>query len=408
MDRVAIIGAGLAGVRTADALRRRGFGQEIVLCGDELDPPYDRPPLSKSALVDTDLDLTSLALVKPDILPTLGWRPGAQASALEASTRTVAFRDGSSLSADAIVVATGSRARELPTLTRGLRGVHGLRSLADLRALRSAAHQRAATTTGRRCAVVIGAGFIGAETASSLIRLGWHVDIVEPQPAPLARGLGLEVGGACAQLMRNGGARVHLDTGVEALLDDGAGHVRAALLSNGAELAADLVIVGVGSVPNDDWLVGSGLEVANGVVCDRSLWTGVEGVFAAGDIARITVDDMSWRHEHWTATVEHAEIVAHNLLTPQEHWLTHDEVPYVWSDQFGVKLQLVGRSGPDIAVVDGDLASDRWVVAYGDLGRLVGVVGCSRPRLVMQWRAKVIAALPWTEVTQGNPAASSS
>ena len=396
MNRVVIVGAGLAGVRCASALRRNGYSGDIDLLGDEADTPYDRPPLSKTALVAENLDEASLALARPDELTSFGWRPSTRAVALDTVARTVRLADGTSVDGDAIVIATGSRARVLPQLSAAP-GVYTVRSLADTRAVRAAAH----ATPGR--AVVVGGGFIGAETAWSLIQLGWQVTIVEPQPAPLARGLGLVVGAACAALMTRHGAELLLNTGVAAVANDETGAVTGVVLDNGANLDATLVVVGVGSTHNDEWLAGSGLAVDNGVAVDRYLFTGAEGIFAAGDVARIHDGSTSWRHEHWTAATEHADVVAHNLLHSRERWLAHDDVPYVWSDQFGVKLQMLGRSGPDVAVVDGDLADDRRVVAYGDRGPVVGVVGSSRPRVVMQWREKVLAKVDWAEVDRITP-----
>ncbi|MCY3786471.1 MAG: NAD(P)/FAD-dependent oxidoreductase, partial [bacterium] len=272
-----IVGASLAGMRAAEALRREGFDGEVTIVGDETDSPYDRPPLSKQVLAG-GWEPERTALYSDEALADLRltWRLGTRAVAFEAATRTVTLADGERLAAGGAVIATGARPRTLGG-TEGLAGVYTLRTLADSLAIRWEFD-----ATPRRV-VVVGAGFIGAEVAATARGRGLEVTMVEMAETPLERVLGAEMGRVCADVHADHG--VDLRTGVGVASISGAGRVEQVVLSDGTRLDADVVVVGVGVVPNTEWLEGSGLRIDDGVVCDETCLA-APGVVAAGDVAR--------------------------------------------------------------------------------------------------------------------------
>lgn len=381
-DRVVIVGASLGGVRTARALQRAGHDGEIVLLGDEPHVPYDRPPLSK-AFLTSEYDV-SLALQREDLYEGIDLRLGVRAVGLDVETRTVTLADGQEVGADHVVIATGSMARRLPG-TEALDRVLTLRSLDDATRLRD----------GLRAAdrlVVVGAGFIGCEVASSARELGVHVTVVEPLDAPVVRGVGPVVGEFVADMHRRHGVTMHLGVGVEKVTADDALRV---VLTDGRTESADLVLVGIGAVPNTEWLVGSGLSIDRGaLVADEALRVegGAGRVWAVGDVAAFpsaTFGGML-RMEHWTNATEMAGVVARNIVDPAAA-AVHDPVPYVWSDQYDHKFQVLGVvSGDDeVEFVAGEPGEEPFLAAFFRDGMLRGVVGMDSPRAVMMARTLI-------------------
>lgn len=340
MTLVCIVGASLSGFRTAEALRAKGFDGDIQLVGAEIHLPYDRPPLSKAMLLSSVEEpprwLTTLEeLAALDVWVRLGvvaqglWRRGG-------GWHVDLGADGV-VDADVVVVATGATARQ--PLASDLAGVHTLRTLDDQMALRAALLEAVDL-------VVVGGGFIGCEVATAARAHGVSVTVVEALSEPLARVLGSEVGATCAALLRDNGVSVLCGQGVMDLV--GEGSVTGVRLTGGDVLPADLVVVGVGARPATDWLTNSGLNVGDGVVCDQfGAAVGTTGVFALGDVARWwhPVIGGAVRVEHWSHVGEQARTVAANIIAPRSQALT--AVPYVWSDQFGQKLQIVGWPSPD-------------------------------------------------------------
>jgi NADPH-dependent 2,4-dienoyl-CoA reductase/sulfur reductase-like enzyme len=251
--RIAIVGSALAGFNAARALRRQSFNGEIVAIGAERHRPYDRPPLSKDFLTGA-CSVADLALADPDEELDVRWRFGTPAARLDPGNRRIVLEDGEEIRADGVIVATGARARRLPD-AGGRANVHTLRTLDDAIAL------RAALRRGGRL-VVIGAGFIGAEVASSARSLGLEVTVVEALPAPLAGPLGAEMGAVCARLHGDHGVR--LRTGVPVARLIGTARADAVELADGTRLPADVVLVGIGARPNVEWLAGSGLAISGG------------------------------------------------------------------------------------------------------------------------------------------------
>ncbi|MGY1793003.1 NAD(P)/FAD-dependent oxidoreductase [Geodermatophilus sp. SYSU D00525] len=383
---VAVVGASLAGLSASRALRDQGYEGRVVVVGDEAHAPYDRPPLSKEFLAGAaSPDDIALGVPDDDGLD-LEWRLGTPAIGLDRATRTVLLGDGTEVRADGVVLATGARARRLPGAER-LDGVHVLRSLDDAVALRED------LTAGGRL-VVIGAGFIGAEVASTARRLGLEVTVVEALPVPLAGPLGADVGAVCAGLHADHGTRLIVGIGVAGLV--GSGRVEAVELTDGRRLPADVVVVGIGAVPNTEWLAGSGVALGDGVLTDPRGATDVPGVVAAGDCAA-TWSPSAERHvrtEHWTHALEQPAAAVATLLGTGAPAPT--PVPYFWSDQYGVRIQFAGsrREGDVPRVLEGSCADRCFLVVYEREGQPVAVLGMDQPRLFTRWRRQLRSAVP--------------
>jgi NADPH-dependent 2,4-dienoyl-CoA reductase/sulfur reductase-like enzyme len=390
---IVIIGGGLAAARTAEQLRKSEYDGPVVIVSDEVHLPYDRPPLSKDVLQDHHRSHEDVALKPPEFYADndITLRLGSAAQSVDTAAKTVTLADGTALSYDELVIATGLVPKRIPSMP-DLAGIWVLRSLDDALALREHA------TTARR-AVIIGAGFIGCETAASLRKLGVDVVLVEPQPAPLASVLGEQVGQLVARLHRGEGVDVRTGTGVAGVRDDN-GHVSAVELSDGTVLDADLVVVGIGSRPATDWLAGSGVDLADtdrGVLCDEVGRTSAPHVWALGDVA-------SWRDatghqvrvEHWSNVAEQARVLVPTLLGLEASEAV--VVPYFWSDQYDVKIQCLGEPEADDTV---HLVSDdgrKFLAYYERDGVLAGVVGGGMPGKVMKARSKIAAGAPIDDV----------
>ncbi|MEU0408423.1 FAD-dependent oxidoreductase [Streptomyces griseorubiginosus] len=385
MKTVAVVGASLAGLSAARSLRKRGYDGRLVVIGDELHRPYDRPPLSKEFLAGS-LGEADLALETADEDLRADWLLGVRATGLDGPQRAVRLADGSEVRADGVVIATGAAARTLPG-TAGLTGVHTLRTLDDARALRDE------LALGGRL-VVIGGGFIGAEVASTAYALGLDVTVVEAAPTPLAGPLGATMGGIVSALHADHGVRLLCGVGVKGL--SGEGRVEAVLLEDGRSLPADLVVVGVGARPCVEWLVGSGVELADGVVCGSDGRTALAGVVAVGDCAS-WYDPRAGLHrrvEHWTGARERPDAAVAALLAGGAVEPAAPRPPYFWSDQYGVRIQFAGHAaGADSVTIEEGARDDRNVLAvYRRAGHPVAVLGMNQPRLFMRWRKQLAAA----------------
>jgi NADPH-dependent 2,4-dienoyl-CoA reductase/sulfur reductase-like enzyme len=398
---VVVVGGSLAGLRAAETLRGNGFAGTLVLVGEERHLPYDRPPLSKQVLAG-EWPAERTVLADRRRLDELGidHRLGHRAVSLDAGARRVELDDGSVIDADGVVVATGARARALPAADEE-DGALLLRTLDDVEALR---RRVAGSGPGARV-VVVGAGFIGSEVASTCARLGCRVVVVEAAATPLSLALGEQVGGACGSMHGRNGVELRTGTGVRSARGSGSaagGSGGAVELSDGSAIPADVVVVGIGVVPNVEWLEGSGLALSDGVVCDRALFA-ADGVVAAGDCAR-----WLWRHggteqlvriEHWQMAVDGGVAAARSLLAGRAAAPDFDPVPYFWSDQYGLKIQMLGRPDPTdrVEVVDGTLDDERFVVLYGRDGRLTAALAVGRPRQLMAYRPLLEAGASWDE-----------
>jgi len=388
---VTIVGASLAGYWAAETLRRDGFEGRISLIGNEPHAPYDRPPLSKKYLAG-DLDDDRLALTTAEKLADLGLdlRLGCSATGLDMADRTLEV-DGVAEPFDGLVIATGARCRTLPG-TAGLAGVHTLRTRDDAAAIRDA------MADGARRMMVVGAGFIGAEVASTAIGRGIEVAMVEALEAPFGRVLGIEMGAVMADVHRHHGVDLRTGVGVDEVLGDG--HVTGVRLADGVTLDVDLLVVGIGVIPNTDWLEGSGLTLDDGVVCDETCLA-APGVVAAGDVARWYNERYgeSMRVEHWDNAVQQGVHAARRLLLSDGEATPFAPVPWFWSDQYDRKIQLAGRPHPDdeVRVVAGSTAEHRFAAFYGRDGRFTAALGMNRPRQVMQSKGLLEAGASWDD-----------
>ncbi len=377
---VAIVGASLAGLRTAEFLRRGGFEGKLVLIGDEDHLPYDRPPLSKEVLRgEWEPDRLALRRKSYDEL-ALDLRLGRRAVSLDADAHELHLEDGASVAFDGLVIATGGHVRKLPNQP-DLPGLFTLRTLDDALAIRDALKK-----TSR--VAVIGAGFIGAEVAASARQLGLEVVMIEALHAPLAQSLGSRLGYILQQVHERRGVEVHCGRRVTAFL--GKDRVEGLTLDDGTDLLCDLVVVGIGVDPTVSWLESSGIELDDGVRCDATCMSNIPGVFAAGDVANWynPLFKERMRVEHWTNALEQARHVASSLMAAPGEAKPFESVPMFWSDQFDIKIQGVGRprATDELIITGGTAEEERFTALYGRAGRLVGAVTFNQPPKIIKLR----------------------
>lgn len=394
LNRILVVGANVAGLKAVESLRQNGFDGKIVLIGDEFHLPYDRPPLSKQILTG---DLDSSVLAYRDAQWFRDQRVdallGKRATALDVINQRVSVDDGD-ISFDGLIIATGARPRTLP-IGEALSGMHTLRTLDDALALKEQLH------AGARV-VVIGAGFIGAEVASSARLIGAEVTVLEAAHAPLIRAFGATTGAQLGALHEQNGVQLLCNAHVHAIR--GRDRVQSVVLSDGTELPADVVVVGIGCVPNTEWLAGSGLDIDNGLVCDRTLNVGHDRIYAAGDVA-------SWlnewsgttsRSEQWTVSGDQGRHAAANLLAGREAATSFSTAPYFWSDQYGVKIQSVGRTDiGQLRSLTGTPVSRPFLGVYEHEGRVVGALAINSPRAFSILRGKISSSASYDEAIQG-------
>lgn len=391
-ERCVVVGASMAGLRAAEAVRKAGYTGEVVVIGDEPHMPYNRPPLSKDALLAGGTDLDTLAFRVPRGAQDVIWRLGTRVTGADLDARTITLADGEKLGWSGLVVATGLHPRRLP-LPGPTAGRHVIRTRDDIAAL------RAELVPGARL-VVIGAGFIGCEVAASARSAGLEVDVVAPESVPVERPLQAVLGKALQRRHESHGVRFHL--GTVPVEYAGTERVTSVRLTDGVELAADLVLEAVGCAPNTAWLEGNGLDLSDGALCDNLLR--IEGradVVACGDIARFPnplFDDVPRRVEHWTMATDSAKRAGATL----GRHLAGDSpdpadaapfapMPSFWSDQYDLRIQSFGAVGlgtDHVGVLEGDLDGD-VAVGYHRAGKLVGVVLIGLPRRYLHYRALI-------------------
>jgi 3-phenylpropionate/trans-cinnamate dioxygenase ferredoxin reductase subunit len=407
--RVVVVGAGMAGLRSADAVRKSGFDGEITVVGAEPHMPYNRPPLSKDG-IGAEFDAAQLPFRVPRAASmSIGWRLGAPAVAADLAARNVTLGDGSVLGWDGLVIATGVRSRRLD-LPGPLAGRHAIRTLDDLAELRKDLE------LARRI-VVVGGGFIGCEVAAAARTRGLDVTVVEPEPLPMRRPLGDEL--AAELLRRHEGRGVRFRLGTAPVAFEGDDRVRAVTLTDGTTLDGDLFVESVGSIPNVEWLDGNGLDLADGVACDGRLRVlardmGVaaarDDVVAAGDVARYPhplLFGASRRIEHWTVATDTAKYAAARLVRhlsgpPSGEAVPGADpaddggfaaVPTFWSDQYDLRVQSFGVTGlADVRILEGSLDGD-VAVGYHHEGRLAGVVLIGLGGRYLHYRSEVAATI---------------
>lgn len=369
--RYVLVGGGVAAAATAAGLRRRGFDGELVLVSDEQDAPYERPPLSKDVLGGGAV----VPARKPEWYADndVQLRLGTRATAMDLGGRTVRLDDGDDVHYDALVLATGLRARRLP----GFDGdrIHYLRTAADARALR-------AELLAAQRVVILGAGFIGCEVAASAVALGKDVTIFEPELAPLSRALGVTIGGALLDIHRTRGVEVRTGEYIEACAPSASG---LELTSNlGHRTEADLVLVGVGARPNTELAAAAGIDTGDGILVDEYGRTSAPDVWALGDVAAQLHHGRRVRVEHHDNALRQGQTVALNLTgEPTQHTDAH----WFWTDQYDHKLQSIGHPRDlDDLILRGSVEDQRFSAFSLTDGRIDAVIALNRPGDVLAVR----------------------
>lgn len=386
---VVIVGAGLAGVRVAQRLRALHVTTPIVMVGDEIGLPYDRPPLSKSLLTGALDEALPTPLISEEELAAgaIDFRRGRRALSLDTARRTVELDDGSRLDYSTLVITTGSRARTLDDAYPGA-GILTLRTSDDAVRLR-------ARLESARHATVIGAGVLGLEIAAGIRHHGLDVSVVESLDQPMARVVGPMIGAHVARLHRDHGITIHTGRRITTLLEhQGTTQVT---LDTGQSWESDLVVAAIGGTPQTEW-VGDSLDTLDGgIICDRFGVTSDPHVFAAGDVVRLLGRDglPAPRTEHWTSAVDLAQLVAANIAADPADRRPYADAPYFWSDQLGVKIQGLGtpNGDDDVVTVMGAFDDGKALALFSRAGIVTGAVAWNAPPALMRCRAAVVDAI---------------
>jgi 3-phenylpropionate/trans-cinnamate dioxygenase ferredoxin reductase subunit len=383
---IVIVGANLAGGRATEELRKKGFDGRITLIGEEPQRPYERPPLSKEFLRGEQP--LEKAFLRPDEWYSennIELRLGTRAEGIDPRERKVALHEGSAVSYDALLLCTGGRPRQLQSPGAGLDGIMTFRNIDDAVAVSDR------LKPGARI-VVVGAGFIGSEIAAGARSRGCEVTVLEAEPVPLVRALGEEVGKIHGQIHRDNGVDLRCGVKVEGFEGDGDGHVRR-LLTSAGPIDADFVVVGVGIIPNVECAQDAGLEVSNGIVVDELCRTSAPGVYAAGDVANHPNPILGERIrvEHWQNAQNQGTAAARSMLGGTEPF---SEVPWFWSDQYDINLQMAGHPLHwNKIVYRGDVEARAFSAFYLNHGKLVAAVAFNKAKDVRGARALIEAGI---------------
>lgn len=377
-DTVVIIGAGQAGAQVAQSLRQGGFEGPIRLIGDEVTPPYQRPPLSKKYLLG-EIGSEALLLRPPAFYTTqnIDLIPGTSVSSVDRGAQRLSLENGDTIGYDKLVIATGTRARHAPIPGADLAGVVTLRTIADVDGI------RARLMAGQKIAIV-GAGYIGLEVAAVANQLGKDVTVIEAQDRPMKRVVSPFISEFYSALHREKGVELRLGTGVEAI--EGEDVVTGVKVAGGEIVPADLVLVAIGAEPNDDLASSAGLETDNGIIVDGAGLTSDDKIYAAGDCTRFYSNryGRSVRMESVQNAIDQAKIVAQSIVGED---VDYDPLPWFWSDQYDIKLQIAGLSdGYDETRTIGEPKDNKFYVAYLKDGRLIAVDSINSPRSHMMAR----------------------
>ncbi|SFY49414.1 NAD(P)/FAD-dependent oxidoreductase [Streptomyces sp. F-1] len=396
--RIVIVGASLAGLRAAEALRANGFTGSLTVVGDEPHPPYDRPPLSKQVLLGiAPADSTGLPMRQD---PKAEWLLGVRATGLDPLARRVLLDGGESLPYDRVLIATGTRARPWPNPAEAaLDGVFTLRTRED------AAGLAERLDAGPERVLVIGGGFTGSEIASACRERGLAVTVTERGPAPLVGALGGTLSKLAAVMQRNHGVDLRTGATVTRLLGDG--RFTGAELSDGSRVDADVCVVALGAIRNVEWLAESGLAAGpRGLACDAGCRAftmyGIvtDDVFVAGDVSRFPHPLFGYQLlslEHWGNAVTQAEVAAHNMISPGPLRRPHLSLPTFWSTQFGLNIKSVGvpTYSDHVVIAQGSLEARRLAMVYGYRGRVTAAVTVDMAKVLEYYQHLIETAAPF-------------
>ena len=369
-DHVVVVGAGLAGWRFIESLRRDGYEGKITLIGDEPYAPYDRPPLSKQVLSGKwEIDKTVLASDEALESANITFIFGVSATSLDVTNHTVTLENGETVSGTHIVIATGTRARRISFSDESL--VHTIRNRKDIEGLNA----HLATVSEGATVAVIGGGFIGAEAATALKARGLTPVVLEALQRPLIGALGDQASQWLLPLASN--AEIELRTS-QVIRDVSDGSV---VFADGSSLEVAAVVLGVGAEVNTEWLQSSGLVLDGGVVVDEHLLA-TPTIGALGDVAKFPFKGEFTRIEHWQVATDHAAALSLHWAKGEK---APDMVPYFWSDQYGKKIQMLGHPHPsdDVVKVAGSDEEGKWLALYSRGGVVTGILSLSQPRWLM-------------------------
>jgi NADPH-dependent 2,4-dienoyl-CoA reductase/sulfur reductase-like enzyme len=398
--RIVVVGASLAGLRAAETLREQGFTGSLTMIGDERYEPYDRPPLSKQALLGRARPEDTALPRRRDI--DAEWRLGVAAEGLDRDAKQVRLTNGDTVPYDRLLITTGTRARPwFHPEEAALDGVFVLRTRDDsARLLRK-------LTGGVSRVLVIGAGFTGSEVASACRELGLEVTVAERGPAPLVGALGGVIGAVADRLQRKHGVDLRCGVSVTALEGDDVGRLKRAHLSDGAVIDVEVAVVSLGAMRNTEWLAGSGVAAGpRGIACDAGCRVfdvnGIvtDDIYAAGDVARSPHPLFDYQFlalEHWGNAVEQAEIAAHNMICAGPDRRPHLWLPMFWSTQFGVNIKSVGvpTLGDQLVVAQGALAEERFVAVYGYRGRIIAAAAFDGAKWLGFYEQQIASGAPF-------------
>lgn len=381
-DQILIIGGGQAGATLAQDLRKQGFEGEITIIGEEPNLPYRRPPLSKTYLAG-EVSEESLQVMKAPILEKnrVTYRGGVKVTAIDRSNKTIQLDSGESLHYDKLALTTGGRARPLPVPGADAEGVFELRTVADVDAIRPHCRE------GKRV-VIIGGGFIGLEVAAVARKLGVDVTVVEGLPRVLARVTAEPISEFFEKVHRQAGVNLLTQASVTELRGN---PVQQVVLGNGDVLDCDFVVVGIGLIPNTELAAEAGLEVENGIVVDEHARTSDPDIVAAGDCTNLPSGFFKRRIrlESVNNAMEQARTAAATLLGNDK---PYDSVPWFWSDQYDLKLQMVGLSeGYEETVLRGNPDSRSFSLFYLKGGEIIAADAVSQPKDFMAAKKLVSA-----------------
>lgn len=389
-EPVAIVGAGLSALRTAESLRKHGYTGRIRIFGDERHAPYNRPPLSKEAL-SGGIEIEALAFAQRASIADVEWQLGSKVTSCDLVNKTLTTEDGAQTGMAALVVASGIRPRRL-SIPGPDTGRLFLRTIEDAMALRD-------HLTAKKKLLIMGAGFIGCEVAATARKLGCEVDVVALDSEPMIRPLGAELGAGMRRHHEQHGVRFHLGRTVREF--QGTERITAAVLDDGTHIETDIVLAAVGSLPNIEWLAGNDCDLSDGVLTDGYLAV-VDSpmpAVAVGDIARhpnALFPGAVMRIEHWNMPTEMGKLAGGTLASllagEQPSGDSFCALPSFWSDQYELNVQSFGIPGAaeDYRLLDGHYDGD-CVVGYYDDSGLIGVIGVNRTAELMPYRKQLLA-----------------